>query len=802
MAALRPIRAVIAIVGCAAIVGPPSSAVAQPVAGDEVDALAAPDLPPAAAVDPEAPPPRVTSPTAAVAPPIRWVIASEPAAPAEAPVVATEPMPVVAGEASELGADTVGAETIEIIDEPPGAHAVIDTASLERAEYDNVHRILEQVPGVYVRDEDGYGLRPNIGMRGAAAERSAKIALMEDGILIAPAPYSAPAAYYFPISTRMSAVEVTKGPSAIIYGPNTVGGAVNLISAPIPSERAGYLDVALGSDLYGKLHGRAAEGGARWGVMAEYVKLRTDGFKELDDGGDTGFDKNDVQLAGRVTSAPSARVYHRVEARVGYSNEGSDETYTGLTDADFAASPQRRYVATRDDHMDWDHWRFRLSHTLELGSWLSIETTAYRNQLDRAWGKVDGFVGQRDFAGLLANPTAGTNAIFYNVLTGAADGASDQEELIRGTNDRQFVAQGVQAMAKIRRDIGPTSHVVDAGFRLHHDLARRKRFEDFFVMMQRRLVPSARVRQIPLDSTAQTLAVALHAQDAVRWNRLQVVAGTRLEIIDIGFENHLQPDIPVVDDVYTVLIPGGGVEYDLTGELTVLAGVHRGFVPSAPSGEFDNRPELSVNYEAGARWRSPLVDGDLIGFFSNYSNLKGVCTLSTGCRADQDGEDFDGGRVHVYGLEAQATSSIEVAADVRVPLRASYTLTRSEFQSSFSADFAGWGDVMVGDEQPYVPVHQVALGAGVGTSFWELGTGALWRSAMRDQAGHGEIPASERIDDLLTVNVNGHLKLGRWGEIYGTCDNVLDEQKIVSRRPYGARPNAPRLFTLGYKARF
>ena len=96
----------------------------------------------------------------------------------------------------------------------------------------------------------------------------------------------------------------------------------------------------------------------------------------------------------------------------------------------------------------------------------------------------------------------------------------------------------------------------------------------------------------------------------------------------------------------------------------------------------------------------------------------------------------------------------------------------------------------------------IAVGAGVGTSFWELSAGALWRSAMRDQAGQGEIAAGERIDDLLTISLNGHVKLGRWGELYGTCDNVLDEQKIVSLRPYGARPNAPRLFTLGYKARF
>jgi Fe(3+) dicitrate transport protein len=77
---------------------------------------------------------------------------------------------------------------------PPGAKTQIGKEALERDEHNDIHKVLGGVAGVYLRDEDGYGLRPNIGMRGAAADRSSKITLMEDGVLIAPAPYTAPAA--------------------------------------------------------------------------------------------------------------------------------------------------------------------------------------------------------------------------------------------------------------------------------------------------------------------------------------------------------------------------------------------------------------------------------------------------------------------------------------------------------------------------------------------------------------------------------------------------------------------------------
>ncbi|MEZ4459497.1 MAG: TonB-dependent receptor plug domain-containing protein [bacterium] len=271
-----------------------------------------------------------------------------------------------------------------------GAAHRIDEEELDRQDYSNPEAVVQQVPGVFTRGEDGFGLRPNIGVRGANSERSKKLALMEDGVLFGPAPYSAPAAYYFPMMSRMVGVEIFKGPGAVKYGPNTIAGALNLVTRAIPHRFAGGFDVSAGSYFGGRAHAHAGTSSDWGGFLIEGIHQQSDGFKELDGGGNSGFNRQEFMAKWALNNDYASEVFQRLEVKLGWSRETSHETYLGLSDADFEENPFRRYGASALDEMNWVRAQVELRHTVDWGEHLNLETVAYRHDLARSWFKVNG----------------------------------------------------------------------------------------------------------------------------------------------------------------------------------------------------------------------------------------------------------------------------------------------------------------------------------------------------------------------------------------------------------------------------
>ena len=730
--------------------------------------------------------------------------AAQPGAGPSAPAPQPSPPPAPGSPAS-APEDPAAHEGLEVrvvgtrLQQTPGSAHVVTHRTLERYEYDDPHAALQLVPGVYVRQEDGIGLRPNIGIRGAVADRSKKVTLLEDGVPFAPAPYSASAAYYFPVFTRIYQMRVLKGPSAILHGPQTIGGAVDLITRPIPASPESGFDIAIGDYGYGKLHGYYGSSDEQTGVLIEGVHIRSDGFKELPTGANTGFYRNEWMLKGSHVFDPTSPMRHEVGLKLTYSDEASNETYLGLTDADFRRNPLARYAASALDRVRWFRTGVAATHRIDPAPDVSITTTVYRNDFWRRWRKANHFRGAALFD-VLQNPDTAQNAVFYSVLNGQANSSSPAEEILIGPNERDFVSQGVMSRVEIDLRTGPITHDLEYGVRLHYDRVERRHSEDAFLLIDGKLVPApGRPTNVTTFNEASTEALALHAFDAATWNRLTVTPGVRLEVFRSTFLD--KADGTRSGNAEQVVLPGIGAFYALTDDFGVLGGVYRGMSPPAPGSDEQIEPELSVNYEAGARFSRGRSRVELIGFYNDYQNLTDICTFSNGCLDDNLDRQFDAGNARIYGLEAFLEHEFEEGS-VKFPVRGAYTLTYAKFRESFQSQDPLFGDVEAGDHLPYVPRHQAFGSIGI-----EVGRAGGYVSAnyvapMREAAGSEPIDEALTTDEQFTVDLGAHVQVLEWLKLYANVRNVFDELYIVSRRPYGARPNAPRWAHIGAKLEF
>ena len=147
----------------------------------------------------------------------------------------------------------------------------------------------------------------------------------------------------------MQAVEVRKGSSQIKYGPYTTGGAINFISTQIPNKRSAQVDLLGGNFGTRTVHATIGDNYKNFGFSLETFQAHSDGFKELDNDGRTGYDLQDYIAKVRINTNPDAKIYQAITLKAGQTTGESDETYLGLTDADFVATPYRRLcgVATR-----------------------------------------------------------------------------------------------------------------------------------------------------------------------------------------------------------------------------------------------------------------------------------------------------------------------------------------------------------------------------------------------------------------------------------------------------------------------
>lgn len=688
-----------------------------------------------------------------------------------------------------------------------GSAYYLSAKELAKFSFTDINRALRTVPGVSVYEEDGFGLRPNISLRGTSPQRSAKITIMEDGVLIAPAPYSASAAYYFPTMARMQAVEVLKGSSQVQYGPFTTGGAINMISTQIPTEFSGKIRASYGSFNSNQLHATIGGSNETFGYVVEYLNYGSDGFKNLPSGDDTGFNKNDFVGKLRANLFQNSSVKQSLEFKFQYSDETSNETYLGLSQTDFDQNPFDRYAASNDDVMNADHTQFSLTHRADFSESFRITTTAYNNNFSRNWYKLNDitFNGDKEsIANILENPTVFPN--HFNIVNGSVNSAADAIAI--KANNRKYLSQGIQTKIDFHWYEGDFFHDIEVGLRYHYDEEDRFQWVDrYSISNQGELTLTTKgIPGTDANRISSANAFASFITYKVKFNNWTFTPGMRYENISLQREdfgtndvNRTGNNLVLRENSVGVFIPGIGANYKFNNELSVFGGIHKGFSP--PGNQDGEKPEESINYELGTRFTLGKLRGEFVGFYNDYSNLLGSDFAASGGTGTLD--QFNAGEVIVNGIEVLLNYNLAATnASFSLPISFGYTLTSTEFQNSFGSNNGIWGAVTNGDELPYIPKHQFNTSLSLEHNRFEINLNARYNGAFRTKAGRGTIPSNELVASNFIVDVSGKYFLSKQLNLTANVINLLDNTYAVSRVPAGLRPGHPFGIYAGFEFRF
>jgi Fe(3+) dicitrate transport protein len=694
-----------------------------------------------------------------------------------------------------------------------GSGAYIDSKTLGMLNQSNINHVLRMVPGVNIRDEEGFGLRPNIGLRGTSVNRSAKITLMEDGILIAPAPYADPSAYYFPTFARMHGVEVLKGSSQIKYGPYTIGGAVNLLSTPIPQSFKGFAQLSYGS--FGTNQQRIWVGDSKkhFDYVVEFNRLASNGFKQLDGGGNTGFDRRDVMGKFRWHTDANACLPQSVSLKVVQMSELGNESYLGLSYDDFKANPLRRYAATQKDQLNMNHHHVSLNHIIAPSKHLNFVTKAYYSGTFRDWARVN-TIGGTAVNSILANPEA--NKSSYGIMVGDSNGTIDFQSAAR-----TFFSRGIETQAQFKFKSDGFESNAQLGVRYHEDQADRYATKYSYTMQNRIMVlTNSGIRGNQENQIRNASSVAAFFNYTMKWKGLVITPGLRYEDIRFELLNYGNADearlgttLKSASNRMKIFLPGIGLNYKIDPTMDVYAGIHKGFsppgMPSVTSGVEQARPEMAFNYEIGYRYEYNKLRIDIAGFRSDYENILGSDNMSGGGAGT--GDMFNAGNAVIQGLELSFNTHLTQGQNWSLPLQFCYTYTDAQFKDSFRNAGGDWGIGMIyqGDKIPFIPAHAFTLNLGFENKQFSANVNARYVGATRTKPGQGSIvtPSQENpfgtvnsIASFLLMDFSANYKMGRGLTCYTTINNFTNNRSIVANLPNGYRPNMPLSIMLGIKA--
>jgi Fe(3+) dicitrate transport protein len=679
-----------------------------------------------------------------------------------------------------------------IFDRVPGSVEFIDAKVIEYTAPVNGNEVFRRMLGVHVVEEEGAGLRTNIGIRGLDPDKSRSVLILEDGVPVALAPYGEPEMYYTPAMDRMAGVEVVKGSGSILFGPQTIGGVINYITADPPEESSGRASFRFGQGgYYTGMFGYGTTMG-NTGIQVNYLR------KSANQLANVMYRINDVSL--KIKSKLSEK--STLGLKVGFYDEGSNSTYIGITQAMYDNGGDDFSFLAPDDLLEIR--RYSLSTTFEhqFNSKLKLKTTGFGYTTKRDWRRQEFSYNPNS----LTNPTG---VVWGD--TSVAGGAIYMDDRT-GNRNRSFEVVGIEPRLAANYNMGKVENELETGMRFMYERAFEKRIDG-----TKKDASSGTLRE---DEIRTGYATSAFVQNRFKIsNKFSVTAGVRTELFNyerdiirgrfnIDGTNVLRDTSIVSNSQVFAVIPGVGFNYRVARTVGIFGGIHRGFAPPRVKDAISNSGEAmeldgeySWNYELGVR--STLMEGlrfELTGFFMDFSNQIIPVSESAG---GQGSGFVNGGRTRHGGIETGVSMDAGRLFGSKYVYQIDANLTY--VHAVYNEDrFVGPDQINIkGNRTPYAPnvrffasaLFEAPFGLGLQLSGLYVGdqyTDPLNTVAPSADGRIGHLPSYFIMDGTVRykipkVNLTANLSM----------KNILNARYISTRRPQGIRVGMPRFVSAG-----
>lgn len=642
-----------------------------------------------------------------------------------------------------------------------GSLTIIDASALKRLQPITVKDALRRAPGLQVIDEDGFGFKLNISVRGLNARRSGRTLLLEDGVPIQPAPYADPSAHYYPPLHRVERIELRKGSAQILYGPQSIGGVVNFVTNAVPDRPMVVGSVSVGERSYRSFDASVGIGNGSAGLRIDATHKRGDGIRDFHA---TRVDEIAAKARIALGSAQSLTL------KIAYYEEYSNLTEGGLDAARYAISPY--YNPFRNDRFVLDRLSGQAVHHWDLAPGIQLSTQAYYTRTFRAsYRQADTSVDT-----MTANPATGCVGAARTDYEGFADLCGNK------MRPRVFAFWGIEPRLQFAWSaLGITSEAI-VGARAHFEDTNRKRYNGL-TAAAREASPGTLLRD---DNDISTTAYSAYVQNSFRVGRFRLTPGVRIEWIETANRARVANFIAIdrqATSAQSVVLPGVGVTWAASDALTAFIGVHKGFAPPRPDRDFNPsapfnavRPERSTETEIGLRLRQHdglSIDATL--FEMDLSDLIVEGPLVGG----RSGTFVNAGQARHRGVELSASTDV---GRVRFGLSYSYL-----FEAKFLSDVDEVTRGVRGNRIPYAPEHLIDVRVGyVHPAGLTAEIGLNHVSEQFANASNTRIPSADGLNGPIPARTIARLALnyrlpGSPIQFFATVENLFDAAYIASR---------------------